>query len=274
MSAEPARTVDDVAARPPALGRLVLVGLAGGLLAGTFGVGGGIVMVPLLLMVAHLGERRAAATSLAAIVPASLAGVVTYAARGEVAVGVAIVVAAAATGGSMIGTRLLRRVRLDVFRWLLVALLVVAAVQLFVTLPQRDGTIELTWQIAPALLALGVVTGVLSGLFGIGGGLVVVPVLIAVFGASDLIAKGTSLLVIVPTALTGTVSNMRAGLVDVRSGLAVGLTAAAASVLGSALAGLLSPRLSAVLFGCLLLAFAVKLARRAVSSRAPAAPRG
>lgn len=250
-----------------ALGRLVLVGLAGGLLSGTFGVGGGIVMMPLLLLVARLEDRRAAATSLAAIVPASLAGVVTYAARGDVAVDVAVLVALAAMVGSTIGTRILRRVRVDVFRWLLAALLVAAAVQLFVTLPARDGSIAVTWALAPALLALGLVTGVLSGLFGIGGGIVVVPVLIAVFGASDLVARGTSLLVIVPTAITGTVANVRAGLVDVRSGLAVGLTAAAASAVGAGMAGQLSPRLSNVLFGALLLAFAGQMVQRALRGR-------
>ncbi|KGM16538.1 sulfite exporter TauE/SafE family protein [Actinotalea fermentans] len=257
----------DGAPAGPALSRLVLVGLAGGLLSGTFGVGGGIVMVPLLLLVARLEDRRAAATSLAAIVPASLAGVVTYAVRGDVAVGVAVVVALGAMAGSTIGTRILRRVRVDVFRWLLAALLVAAAVQLFVSLPERDGSIALTWALAPALLALGLVTGILSGLFGIGGGIVIVPVLIAVFGASDLVAKGTSLLVIIPTAITGTVANARGGMVDVRSGLAVGVAAAVASALGASLAGLLSPRLSNVLFGVLLIAFAGQMVQRALRGR-------
>lgn len=247
--------------------RLVVVGLAGGLLSGTFGVGGGIVMVPLLLILARLTERRAAATSLAAIVPASAAGVVTYAVRGEVAVGVAALIAVAAMAGSLLGTRLLRRLRVAVFRWLLAALLVAAAVQLFVTLPERDGDLALTWGLVPGLLALGLVTGVLSGLFGIGGGIVIVPVLIAVFAASDLVAKGTSLLVIIPTAITGTVANLRAGLVRVRDGLAVGLAAAAASAGGALLAGALSPRLSAVLFGALLLAFAGQMVHRALRAR-------
>lgn len=250
-----------------ALARLVVVGLAGGLLSGLFGVGGGIVMVPLLILLARLEDRRAAATSLAAIVPASAAGVVTYAVRGDVAVGVAVLVAVGAMAGSLLGTRLLRRVRVDVFRWLLAALIVAAAIQLFVSLPSRDGDLALTWPTVPAMLALGLVTGVLSGLFGIGGGIVVVPVLIAVFGASDLVAKGTSLLVIIPTAITGTVANVRAGMVDLRSGLVVGVAAAAASACGALLAGLLSPRLSVVLFGALLLVFAAQMVQRALAAR-------
>ncbi len=268
MSSTPARRPRaDLAPPDPPLVRLVLVGLAGGLLSGTFGVGGGIVMVPLLLLVARLEDRRAAATSLAAIVPASAAGVVTYAAHGDVAVGVALVVAAGAMAGSLVGTRLLRRLHVDVFRWLLAALLVAAAVQMVVALPTRDGDLSLTWASAGPLLALGLVTGVLSGLFGIGGGIVVVPVLVAVFGASDLVAKGTSLLVIVPTAITGTIANARRGMVDLRSGLAVGLAAAAASSVGALLAGRLSPRASAILFATLLVVFAGQMVQRALRSR-------
>ena len=263
-------SVPDPAAEPPqgpGLGRLVLVGLAGGLLSGTFGVGGGVVMVPLLVLLARLEDRRAAATSLLAIVPASAVGAATYAARGDASIPVAALVAVGAMAGSVVGTSLLRRVRVDVFRWLLVALLVVAAVQLVLTVPSRDGDLTLTWASVPAMLALGLVTGVLSGLFGIGGGVVVVPVLVAVFGASDLLAKGTSLLVIIPTAITGTAANLRRGMVDLRSGLAVGIAAAAASAVGALLAGRLSPRASAVLFAALLLVFAVQLVQRALKAR-------
>ncbi len=251
----------------PKIWRFLLVGVAGGLLSGAFGVGGGIVMVPLLLLLTRLDERRAAATSLAAIVPASLAGVVTYAARGDVAVLAALIVAGAAMGGSALGTRILRRVRIDLFRWLLVALLVAAAVQMFLTLPQRDGGLDVTWASVPGLLALGLATGVLSGLFGIGGGIVIVPVLVAFFGVSDLVAKGTSLLVIVPTALTGTVFNARHGLVDVRDGAAVGVAAAVASTGGALLAGVLAPRVATALFATLLMLFAAQLVVRAIKGR-------
>lgn len=253
--------------RPTALWRLALVGLAGGLLSGVFGVGGGIVMVPLLLLLTRLGERRAAATSLAAIVPASVAGVVTYAARGDVAVVVGVLIALAAMGGSALGTWILRRVRVDVFRWLLVALLLVAAVQMFLTVPERDGSLALTWAYAPGLVALGLVTGILSGLFGIGGGIVIVPALVAGFGASDLLAKGTSLLVIIPTALTGTYFNLRHRLVEVRDGLVVGVVAGLAASIGALAAGVLAPRVAAILFAVLMLAFAAQLAVRAIRAR-------
>ena len=64
--------------------RLVLIGLVAGLFSSLFGVGGGIVIVPLLILVAAFGPREATATSLGAIVITALAGVTLYAVRGKV----------------------------------------------------------------------------------------------------------------------------------------------------------------------------------------------
>lgn len=106
--------------------------------------------------------------------------------------------------------------------------------------------------------------GVASGLFGIGGGVIVVPVLVALFGAPDLLAKGTSLLAMIPAATTGTVANVRARLVSVPDGLLVGIPASLASLAGSALAFLLPPELSTTLFAILILAAVAQLIYRAV----------
>jgi uncharacterized membrane protein YfcA len=82
-------------------------------------------------------------------------------------------------------------------------------------------------------VAVGLVSGVLSGHFGIGGGLVTTPAIRLLLGYPALIAVGTPLLVILPTALTGALSYARRGLVDVRAGVAMGLFGAAASVAGA-----------------------------------------
>jgi uncharacterized membrane protein YfcA len=89
-------------------------------------------------------------------------------------------------------------------------------------------------------VAVGFVSGVLSGQFGIGGGLVTTPAIRLLLGYPALIAVGTPLLVILPTALTGALSYARRGLVDVRAGIVMGVFGVAASVagaLGSDLAG-------------------------------------
>ncbi len=84
--------------------RLVLIGLVAGLFSSLFGVGGGIVIVPLLIIVAAFGTREAAATSLGAIVITALAGVMLYALHGKVDVPYALLVGIPAMGGALIGS--------------------------------------------------------------------------------------------------------------------------------------------------------------------------
>ena len=90
--------------------RLVLIGLVAGVFSSLFGVGGGIIIVPLLIMVAAFGTREAAATSLGAIVITALAGVILYAIRGKVDVGYAALVGIPAMGGALLGAAAQQRV--------------------------------------------------------------------------------------------------------------------------------------------------------------------
>ncbi|MCL3861924.1 sulfite exporter TauE/SafE family protein [Actinotalea sp. K2] len=251
--------------RPPWL-TLALIGVLGGALSGAFGVGGGILMVPLLITLGGMDQRRAAATSLVAIVPASIAGSATYLANGRGDLLVALVVAVGGVTGSYLGARLLRRIPLTWLRWMFVTLLVVVAARMLLVAPARGDEVELGWLVGVGLVAAGLFMGVASGLFGIGGGVVLVPILIAVFGAGDLVAKGTSLLVMVPTAMMGTVTNVRGRLVDLRVGATVGLAATVASFGGVALAFVIPTRISGVLFALLLIFSAVQLSIRALRS--------
>lgn len=81
--------------------RLVSIGVVGGILSGLLGVGGGVIMVPLLVLRARFSQRDAHAASLGAIVPISIAGVLTYGAAGKVH----WVDAAALAAGSVLGAR-------------------------------------------------------------------------------------------------------------------------------------------------------------------------
>ena len=90
--------------------RLVVIGLLAGLFSALFGVGGGIVVVPLLILLAHFDERPAMATSLAAIGIIALAGTVSYAIHGELKPGAAMLVGLPAAVGAIIGTTLQQRI--------------------------------------------------------------------------------------------------------------------------------------------------------------------
>jgi uncharacterized membrane protein YfcA len=83
--------------------RLIAIGAAGGLLSGLLGVGGGIVMVPLLVLRAGYSQKDAHAVSLGAIIPISIAGVATYGIAGKVHPWEAIALAVGSIGGARIG---------------------------------------------------------------------------------------------------------------------------------------------------------------------------
>jgi uncharacterized membrane protein YfcA len=243
---------------------LAVTGAIGGILSGAFGVGGGILMVPLLIGLAGMDQKRASATSLAAILPTALAGSITYFVNGEVDLVVALLVAIGGVAGSYLGARLLRRIPVVWLRWAFILLLIGVAIRMFLIAPERGAEVQVDFGVGLALVAAGLFMGVASGLFGIGGGVILVPLLIAGFGSGDLIAKGTSLAVMVPTSLMGTLTNVRGGMVDVRAGAVVGVAAVLASFVGVALAFLVPPGISGVLFAILLVVSAAQLTIRAI----------
>ncbi len=252
---------------PRAYAAFIGIGLAAGILSGLFGVGGGTVIVPLLVLLLGFDQRLSAGTSLAAIVPTAAVGVISYAVHDSVAWIPALILALGSVIGAQVGTRLLPRISQTALRWCFVGFLTVVIVSLFLVIPSRGAGLELTWVTGPLLLVLGLFTGVLAGLIGVGGGVIVVPVLMLAFGTSDLIAKGTSLLMLIPTGVSGTFGNLRNHNVDLRAAAFIGLSACATTALGAWLATLVDPFLGNVLFAVYLVAIAVQMAMKAISGR-------
>lgn len=112
--------------------RLASIGLVAGVFSTLFGVGGGIIVVPLLVALVAFPTHAAAATSLGAILVTATAGVVLYAARGEVRPSYAALVGIPAVAGALLGTHLQQRVSGGVLTLGLAGLLVVIGVWLLV----------------------------------------------------------------------------------------------------------------------------------------------
>jgi uncharacterized membrane protein YfcA len=121
------------------------------------------------------------------------------------------------------------------------------------------------------LAAVGLASGFVAGLVGIGGGVLIVPFLYFFYGHPEwsgfafreslhvTVAHATSLLIIVPTALRGTLSYMKSDLIVWKVAVPVAIAAVAGGVLGARLAITIHPALLKLLFGCFLMAFAVQL---------------
>jgi len=110
--------------------RLVVIGLAAGFFSALLGVGGGIVVVPLLLLLLHFEVRPATATSLAAIGITALVGTITYTFHGDVQAGYAALLGVPAAIGAIGGTALQQRLHTRTLSVLFAALLAGLAVKL------------------------------------------------------------------------------------------------------------------------------------------------
>jgi len=253
---------------------LIVVGMLVGVLSGMFGIGGGTVIVPALVWLG-LSQRNAAATSTLAIVPTSISGVISYATGGHVDWLAAALLFCGMFIGGQIGSWLLSRLPELVLRWIFVAFLVFVVINQVSFVPSRDHQIAMSVTTGICLALLGVIIGTLAGLLGIGGGALAVPSLSMLFGASDLVARGTSLLAMFPNSITTSVANMKRNLVHVKAALIIGLVAAVTAPLGTWIAGEVSPRVGAIMFACYLCVLLVRSVFVAVkATRAARVARG
>lgn len=180
-------------------------GLCGGLLSGLFGVGGGVVMVPLLGLVLHLDQHRAQGATLAAmLLPTGLPAVLQYRSRGIHTslklVGVLVLAFLFGIYGGSVAANLIPS---EPLRWGYAAFLVVLALKTFRRPePQAvDRTVEpldLPRGLWRSGLPIGLLAGVVSGLTGLGGAVVVVPLLASRFRMTQHEAQLTSLVMLLP----------------------------------------------------------------------------
>ncbi|HEU5065401.1 MAG TPA: sulfite exporter TauE/SafE family protein [Gaiellaceae bacterium] len=112
--------------------RFIAIGLAAGFFSALFGVGGGIVVVPLLILAARFGQRSAMATSLASIGLIAFAGTVSYALRGDVDFRFGLLLGLPAAAGAVAGTALQQRVAGPALSYAFAGLLTAIAVWLLV----------------------------------------------------------------------------------------------------------------------------------------------
>ncbi|MCH9837431.1 sulfite exporter TauE/SafE family protein [bacterium] len=238
----------------------LVIGAGAGLFSGLFGIGGGIVIVPALLTMLSMDRRLAHGTSLAATIPVSLASLAVYSTSGNVDWIVAAFLAGGAVCGALVGTHLLQIVPKKPLTIIFIVVILITAARLLVP-TEAIGRDELTFLGGMAFIAIGFVTGTLSGLLGIGGGVVMVPALVVLFSMPPVIAKGTSVAVIVPSAIVGTIRNRVNRNVDLRVGTAIGVGGVISAVIGSVIANSLSNSLSNSMFALLLVSVATIQAR-------------
>ena len=190
------------------------IGLAAGTFGGLIGLGGGLVMIPLMVRFAGLRQHQAHGTSLVALVFTGLGGAATYASRGAVDVAAAASLAVSA----MVTARLGARHALSLPEWKLKRAfggfqLVVAA--LILSKPYLAGASAPAVGLSKVavLVVTGGFTGFLSGMMGVGGGSLMVPAMVLLTGFPQVLAQGSSLLAMVPAGAAGAHQHWQLGTV-------------------------------------------------------------
>lgn len=250
--------------------RYFTIGAVGGLAGGLLGVGGGFIMVPLQILWARTPPHHASGNSLAAIVPIGIVAAAIYYFGGsshQLDVVVALWVMAGSTLGSLVGSQLAPALPERVIERLLALLMLAgAAKELYDAVVGGGGAVlegpaHLSTGGYVLLGLTGLVIGLLSGLTGVGGGILLVPTLVLGFGVGQRIAQGTSLVAIIPSSAVGAALHRRHGQVEDGAAARMAAGGLPASLLGAVLALWLPQRALAGLFGLLLVTMAVRFLR-------------
>lgn len=239
-----------------------ITGLAGGL----FGVGGGIVLIPLLTGMFGLTQHRAHGTSLAVIVFTAISGVIVYAMNGRVEWIEAGIMAVTSVLTARFGARLAARTSKAGLLRAFAIFVALTALRLLWKPPAGHEPLLVGWASILASLALGGVVGVLAGFLGIGGGILIVPALTLLFGLPQQVAQGTSLALMLVTAPAGALEHHKHGNVVVRLLPYLGIGAVVGAPLASQLALHLPQAALVRCFAVFLLANAVQTWIRAVQA--------
>jgi uncharacterized membrane protein YfcA len=216
-------------------GLAIVFGCVVGFALGLTGGGGGVFAVPLLIYGLAVAPREAVGISLASVGGIALAGVVPRLWRGEVELRTGLLFAVAGMIGAPVGSYLSTLFPDTVLLVMFGCLMLVVAWRMWAktrnpelatgvcategqapedrSACQRDedGTLRLTSKCARLLVLIGLLTGILSGMFGVGGGFVIVPALVLFSGMEIHRAVGTSLLVIFLISVSGVTSYVVAG---------------------------------------------------------------
>ena len=193
----------------------MFIGLTAGIFGGLIGIGGGLIMIPLMVKVLKLTQHKAHGTSLVALVFTGISGAITYASNGSVDLTGAALLAVTAVMTAPWGARYCNALTQRKLKKYFGAFLIFCSVLLFLK-PYLTNFIGVVPGYAKIIILLttGALTGFLSGMMGVGGGTIMVPVMVIAVGFTQHMAQGTSLLVMVPAGAMGAFTHWKMGSVE------------------------------------------------------------
>jgi len=241
---------------------IVLLSLAVGVLVGLLGIGGGVVLVPALVYLLHYDQHMAQGTSLLILLPPiGLGALREYWENGQVDLRAGIYCALGFLVGGYGGGKMAVPMPSNVLKAVFGCFLMMSAVLLWRKTRAVDApdAIESSSGARSPLGAFGIfcaagICGIAAGMVGIGGGVLLVPLLSLLFGFSQHRAQGTSLIALIPpTGLLAFLAYWKAGYVDLHTGLLLIPGVFIGGILGGMMARRLNARRMAEVFAGLML---------------------
>ncbi len=220
-------------------------------------------MVPAMVYLIGLSQHQAHGTSLAAITFIVLLGAVKYAANGQMDWLIAVELAVGGVFGAMIGARICNKISgKHLRRYFGIFLMLIAGKMVWDVIAAMVGGAPVNGHTnlisahglgALAVIGVGVFTGILSGLMGVGGGIIMIPAMVYLMGLSQKLAQGISLAVIIPVSISGAMIHASQG--NVRKDVGVWLVVGGVSggLIGAELAMRLPSDILRAAFGVFLI---------------------
>lgn len=238
----------------------VIVGLIAGILGSMIGVGGGIIISPALTLLG-LTPPQVASTSLFAVSSTSISSTIAYARSKKIQYMLGIKMALLSIPGAIIGSYFSTYIDPGYFKILLAIILVAIGIFLMYRKSISNGnflSLESIW--VKVLFFSGTfVAGIISSLFGIGGGVIFVPLMIMIVGLTMYLAAPTSQFVLMITSLVGLTTHIILGNPQYLPAVLLSIGAFAGAQIGSRLSTKLSEQKLRLILGITFFGIALKL---------------
>jgi len=244
----------------------IILGIAAGILSGLFGIGGGIVMVPSLIVFFGMDILDANATSLAAmLLPVGILGVISYYKAGLVNIKESLWIALGLFLGSFVGGEFAVNINESLLAKLYAGILLYIALNYldifsYFTKKKNKKPVKYTNVPKPfwAFIIVGIGAGIFAGLFGKGGGIVIIPLLVFIFHYDPKAAAATSLAALqLPVGLPSVIIYANNGHLNILFAGLIALGIFAGALVGSKIAVKLPPAIFRKVFAVFILIVAV-----------------
>jgi uncharacterized membrane protein YfcA len=241
------------------LATIFAIGAAGGVLSGMLGIGGAVVLLPLLTTFAGMSLKQASNITIVQVVASSLIGWLAYRQGQLVHLRLALFMGIASALGGLVGGYASAYFTNRQLEWVFLVVVGIAISLLFIPvneLPQPDGSMP---PFNPLLaITSGAVVGMLAGLLGAGGGFLIVPLMIAVIRVPTRMAIGTSAAIKLISSAFAYAGKLLSSEIPMDQAAALVLAAVPCTYLGALLARRVSPRSLRILLGIVLAATAAR----------------